>query len=201
MSDILKQTWWDNNLNNKSMFNTFLGWVGDSSAPSKKRFREFLKDQNFKSIVDVGCGPATEFFGFANEGIEIQYTGVDSSEFLVNYNQDRNIPMVLAEAHNIPVPDDSFEVAFSRHVLEHQPTFAPVIDELIRISSKLAVHIWFHKPEDKEIIDYDSGQNLYHNYYRKVDIEQHLLSNKKVKSIEWIDVDDTENILLVWLKE
>jgi len=199
--DTYKQTWWDDNLSNKNMFKTFLGWVGDSSAASKKKFREFLKNKNFKTIIDVGCGPATEFFGFADDGINIDYTGVDSSKFLVEHNKSRNIPMLLAEAHNIPVNDNSFDVAFSRHVLEHQPSFKPVLNELIRISSKLAVHIWFHKPEDREIIDYDSNQKLYHNFYRKDDIENFLKLNKKVKNIEWIDVDEKENILLIWLKE
>lgn len=199
--EIYKQTWWDNNLINENMFKTFLGWVGDSSAVSKKKFREFLKNKNFTSIVDVGCGPATEFFGFAEDGIKINYTGVDSSNYLVNYNKNRNIPMILAEAHDIPVVDNSFEVAFSRHVLEHQPSFKPVLSELVRISSKLAVHIWFHKPEDKEIIDYDPNQKLYHNFYKKEDIENFLMLNKKVKNIEWLNVDEKENILLVWLKE
>lgn len=201
MSEIYKQTWWDNNLTNNNMFNTFLGWVGDSSAESKVFFRNYLKDKDYKNIVDVGCGPATEYFGFKQDNINIEYTGVDSSEFLFNYNKNRDIPMIHAEAHRIPVDNDSFEISFSRHVLEHQPSFKPVLDELIRISSKLAVHIWFHKPEDVEIIDYDDAQKLYHNFYKKIDIEEYLKLNEKIKNFEWVDINEKENILLIHMKE
>jgi len=201
MSNIYKQTWWDTNLPNESMFNTFLGWVGDSEAESKIKFRQFLKNRNFKNILDVGCGPATEYFGFKKDDIVIEYMGVDSSQFLVDYNLRRGIPMLMSEAHDIALTDNSYEVVFSRHLLEHQPSFEPVLDEIIRISSKLAVHIWFHKPADEEKIDFDDGQKLYHNFYRREDIEKHLMQNDKVKNFEWLDVNAEENILLIWIKD
>jgi SAM-dependent methyltransferase len=199
MDKILKQTWWDNNLPDQRMFNTFLGWIGGTDAASKVKFRSFLKDKDYKSIIDIGCGPATEYEGFKKDSIDIQYTGVDSSEFLCNYNSNRGVPMIKAEAHSIPVEDSAFDVAHSRHVLEHQPDFRPVLDEIVRVASKLAVHIWFHKPEDKEIIDHDSSTNLYHNFYKKEDIENYLAQNKKVQKVEWLNVDEKENILLIWL--
>lgn len=201
MDKVLKQTWWDYNLPNEHMFNTFLGWIGGTDATSKVKFRSFIKDKNFKNIIDIGCGPATEYEGFKKDNIDIEYTGSDSSEFLCNYNSSRGVNMIKAEAHNLPVENSSYDVSHSRHVLEHQPDFRPVLDELVRVGSKLAVHIWFHKPEDKEIIDYDPGSNLYHNFYKKEDVENHLLENKKVERVEWLEVDDKENILLVWLKQ
>jgi len=200
MTDIYKQTWWDNNLNNDYMYNIFLGWVGDSSAKSKVFFREFLKQHNFKSIIDIGCGPATEFFGFKNDNINIEYTGVDSSSILVDKNLKQGIPMIKAEAHSIPIEDSSYEIAFSRHVLEHQPSFGPVLDEMIRIGKKLAAHIWFKKPSNQEIISYDQAQQLYHNIYNKEDINKYILSNQKVKNFEWVEIDETESLLLIWLK-
>jgi ubiquinone/menaquinone biosynthesis C-methylase UbiE len=200
MTNTYKQTWWDNNLNNEYMFNVFLGWVGDSSAKSKVFFREFLKQHNFESIIDIGCGPATEFFGFKNDNINIEYTGVDSSAILVDKNLKQGIPMIKAEAHSIPVEDSSYEIAFSRHVLEHQPAFGPVLDEMIRIGKKLAAHTWFKKPSNEEVISYDPAQQLYHNTYNKEDINKYILSNQKVKNFEWIEIDETECLLLVWLK-
>jgi len=203
----LKQTWWDENL--PTMYGTFCEWVGDSKAESKIYFRNFLKENDFSTIIDIGCGPATEYEGFKQDGIEIEYIGVDSSEYLYGANTTRNIPMILADAHNIPVPDSSYEIAFSRHLLEHQPDFRPLLDEMVRVGSKLATHIFFIKPSDKENIDFNPDLNLYHNTYEKHTIEAHLRKNPKVVKVEWRDITDDgtegrfagENMILIWLEE
>ena len=201
MSKIIKQTWWDENL--PTMYETFISreWIGDSTAESKVYFRNFLKEGDFSTIIDIGCGPATEYEGFKNDGIKIKYIGVDSSEYLYERNIIQNIPMILAPAHEIPVQDSSYEVAFSRHVLEHQPDFRPVIDEMVRVGSKLAVHIFFIKPANYENIDFNPDTNLYSNTYQQSSIEEYLLKNPKVEEVEWKDITSNENILLIWLTE
>ena len=91
MENIIKQTWWDKNLINR--LDEFKGWIGDSSAESKKFFRDYIKNNNllFKSMLDVGCGVCTEYYSFKNDNIDINYTGVDSSEFLYLFNKEKNI--------------------------------------------------------------------------------------------------------------
>jgi ubiquinone/menaquinone biosynthesis C-methylase UbiE len=204
MKNVIKQTWWDNNLNSK--METFLDWVGPSSAESKVYFRNFLKNSNikFKNCLDVGCGPATEFFGFKNDGINIDYTGVDSSNVLNEINTGKGISMINAEGHEIPVKDSSYELVFSRHVLEHQIAFEPILEEMIRAASTLATHIFFIKPtsQPQEFIWKKSQEdNLYHNRYNVQDIENFLKSNTKVNKFEWREINDLENILLVWIKK
>jgi ubiquinone/menaquinone biosynthesis C-methylase UbiE len=204
MKSVLKQTWWDQNLNSK--MDTFLDWVGSSDAESKVYFRNFLKNSNtkFKNCLDVGCGPATEFFGFKKDNINIEYTGVDSSSVLNNINTEKGIPMIQSEAHRIPVDDSSFDLVFSRHVLEHQLNFEPILEEMIRVSSTLATHIFFIKPTqlDQEFIWTKSQQeNLYHNRYNINDIKNFLKLNPKVEKFEWNEINDLENILLIWIKK
>jgi ubiquinone/menaquinone biosynthesis C-methylase UbiE len=196
-----KQTWWDDNLHNQNQFNTFLGWIGDYTATSKVFFRNFLKENtHFSSILDIGCGPATEFFNFKKDEINIDYMGVDSSQILFKYNIDRGVPMILADSSNIPIADNSYDIAFARHVLEHQSSFENTINEMIRVGKVLAAHIWFKKPADIEHIDYNPNNNLYHNTYNINLLNNYILSNPKVDSIEWKDIDHTESILLIWLK-
>ncbi len=192
------QTWWDNNI--LSRYEEFSKWVGDSSAESKIYFREFLKRRNFESILDVGCGPATEFFALKEELPTIKYTGVDSSKYLNILNNSKGIPMIESPAHQIPLSDDTFDVVLSRHVLEHQPDFKPILGEMIRISSKLATHIFFIKPGENEIINFDQNENLYHNCFKKENIENYLKTFKKIKYFEWKEINQNENILLVWIK-
>lgn len=194
-----KQTWWDNNLKNR--YEDFYSWVGNSSATSKIFFRNFIKQYKFKNILDVGCGPATEFLGFKEDGINIEYMGVDSCKYLYDLNCTKGIPMILSEAESIPIIDSSYEVVFARHVLEHQPTYKKVLNELIRCASRLAVHIFFLKPSDKEHIDYDQVENFYHNIFSKAEIETDLINNNKVEKFEWIDITENENMLLIWIKK
>ena len=196
-----KQTWWDDNLHDQTQFNTFLGWIGDYTAISKLFFRNFLKENpGLSSILDIGCGPATEFFNLKKDEINIDYMGVDSSQILFKYNTGRGVPMILADSSNIPIADSSRDIAFGRHILEHQSCFEHTINEMIRVAKTLAVHIWFKKPADIEHIDYDPSSNLYHNTYNINLLNNYILSNPKVDNIAWRDIDSTESILFIWLK-
>jgi ubiquinone/menaquinone biosynthesis C-methylase UbiE len=194
-----KQTWWDDNLTDR--YDEFASWVGDSNSRSKVFFRNYIKEKKYTSLVDIGCGNATEFFAYQKEYPELKYTGVDSSIILNERNSKLGVPMVLASAENTRLASDFAEVAFSRHVLEHQPKFQPVLTEIIRIASNIAIHIFFIPPSDNsEHIGYDSSQNLYHNRYSKKDIEEYVTSNPKVKSYEWINIENIESALIVHIK-
>lgn len=196
-----KHTWWDDNLPNSETFNTFTGWLGDDNAESRVWFRNYLKENpNYSSLVDVGCGPAVDHFAYPNHGINIKYTGVDSSVYLNERNTGLGVDMIKSEAHDISVQDSLYDIAYSRHVLEHQPDFRANLKELIRVGSKLAVHVFFIKPGDVEGIEYNSEMNLWHNRYKTADIEAFLLANPKVESFKWYDINNEENILIVKLK-
>jgi ubiquinone/menaquinone biosynthesis C-methylase UbiE len=194
-----KQTWWDDNLTDR--YDEFSSWIGDSNSRSKVFFRNYIKSKKYTSLVDVGCGNATEFFAYQKEYPELKYTGLDSSKLLNERNCKLGVPMILASAENTKLASNFAEVAFSRHVLEHQPKFQPVLNEIIRIASNIAIHIFFIPPSDNsEHIGYDSSQNLYHNRYNKKDIEEHIISNHKVKSYEWINIENIELALIIHIK-
>jgi ubiquinone/menaquinone biosynthesis C-methylase UbiE len=191
-----KQTWWDDNL--ATRYDEFVSWVGDSSSRSKVFFRNYVKEKKYTSLVDIGCGNATEFFAYQKEYPELQYTGIDSSKILNEKNSKLGVPMVLAPAENTELPSNFAEVTFSRHVLEHQPKFQPVLNEIIRLASKVAIHVFFIPPGDNdEHIGYDNFQNLYHNRYNKKDIEGYITSNPKVKKYEWINIENVESALII----
>lgn len=198
MSQEFKQTWWDKNL--PTQFEVFQSWIGDSSSRSKKLLREYVIDIKCKSLVDLGCGTATEFFAYRNEYPELTYLGVDSSEFLYKRNVDLGVPMVMASVESTGLPDSSYEVAFSRHVIEHQPSFEPILNEMIRVGSKKAIHIFFIPPKDNiEVINHDPKENLYHNQFDKLKIEKFIESNSKVKEFSWIGLQ-TESVLIIDLQ-
>ena len=199
MATIFNQTWWDNNLQNEDRFNEYLGWLGDKESYSRVFILDNIKDLEIKSIVDFGCGPCVDYFALKDEGYEFEYLGVDSCVHLKEYNESRDIPFLNAPVEKTGLEDDSYELSYSRHLLEHLPTYKDVLKEMIRIANKYVVHIFFIKPSDEEDINYWEEENLYHNHYNKTDIEKYLKRNKKVKSFEWIDITDKENALVITL--
>lgn len=190
-----KQTWWDDNL--ATRFAEFESWVGPSGSMSKAFFRQYIKDKEYKSLIDLGCGNATEHEAYQLEYPEMEYLGVDSSKYLYKLNTTKGIPMILSEAHNVPISSSSYEVVFSRHVLEHQPTFKPVLNEMIRLAEKEAIHVFFLIPGHGEIINYDEAQNLFHNVYDRNEIEDFLTTHEDVQGFRWLPLTSTEEALSI----
>lgn len=191
-----KQTWWDDNL--ETRYKEFESWVGNSDSQSKKWARKYVKDGGYKSLLDLGCGNATEFFAYKKEQPEVNYLGVDSSKYLYDRNTKLGVPMILTPIEATGLEDNHSEVAFSRHVLEHQPDFRPVLKEIVRLGSKLAMHVFFIIPkEDPEHIGYDSVSNLYHNRYNKKDVENFLLELPGIRSYKWLPITWSENALII----
>lgn len=194
-----KQTWWNDNI--PTRMSEFTSWVGSENAQSKVYFRKFVKNGKYKSLIDVGCGTATEYFAYKKEYPELEYLGVDSCVPLHDKNKELGVPILLADADNIPLEDNSAEVVFARHVLEHQPSFYPVLNEMIRLSKILVCHIFFITPKyDSEVISYDPKENLYHNQFSRQSIEDVLHHNPKVSTFFWRPINNDETALIIYLK-
>ena len=197
--ELFKQTWWDNNL--KTRFNDYIGWLGNSDADSRHFIRENIKDLGIKSIADFGCGPGVEFTALTEEGYEFEYLGIDSCIHLKEINEANGIPFLNAPVEKTGLKANSYELSYSRHVLEHLPSFEDALTEMIRVSKKYVVHTFFLKPNEEEFEpNHWKEENLYHNTYNKNDIESFLKKNKKVESFEWVDINEKENALTITLK-
>ncbi len=199
-----QQTWWNENA--ALRINEFQSWVGDASASSKVYMAMYLKSKmssGYATLLDAGCGTGTFYDTLQQLGLLITYTGVDSCKYFIQMNRDRGIIMLDADLRRIPVPDGTFDVAFSRHTFEHQPCVDDILLELIRVGRHEMCHIFFIKPlvgsEQQEHINWDKDSNLYHNTYTRAHIESLLTSHKRVSSWKWVDINDQECALHVYL--
>lgn len=194
-----EQTCWNKFATEK--FDTFMSWVGDHTIESKVFVRKYINSQGHKSVVDVGCGPATDFHGYKADNFDIQYTGVDSSHIMAIRAGERGASVIVSPIEEITLPDNYADVAYCRHVLEHLPSFRDGIPELLRIARKETLVTFFLNPgTDPEKIDYSSHENMYHNVYNKKDIEDYLLTLPKVESFRWELVAQRECVLFIKLK-
>ena len=192
------QTWWNKNV--KSKINVFKSWIGNEDAESKCYIARYLQSKQYNTFIDVGCGTATMSKCLLNHKLSLEYTGVDSCDYLINLGKENNITIINSDVRNMSnIINSKYDFGFSRHVLEHQESFSLALSELIRVSKYEACHIFFIKPEEVEIINYDPINNLYHNKYSIVDINTFLQNNTKVTSWEWVNINDNEIALHIIL--
>ena len=188
------QTWWNENAKNK--LGTFMSWVGDHNASTKVYSRNYIYNKKFESIVDLGCATCTMYDGFKKEGFDIEYTGVDSCEHFIELSRAKGVNCVCSDVRKTPFLDSSFDMVYSRHIIEHQPEFKNYMDETIRLSKKEVLHIFFKNPGETETISYSSDDNLFHNTYKKEDIEDYLRNHKKIKEFFWVMLNKDEECAL-----
>lgn len=186
-------TWWNKNAENR--MNDFVTWVGESDQPSKIYCRGYVAGRQYKNIIDCGCGLASEYFGYKEDNYQIEYTGLDSCVYFVEKNRQNGIAMVEAELEaDFPIENNFYECAYCREVIEHLSYYEKAISEMIRIASKEVIIVMFIKPTDEEEnIDYWEEEDLYHNTYNKGKLEQFILGNEKVASINWRFINDLSN--------
>lgn len=183
-------SWWNKNV--QLRIDEFKSWVGDFNQPSKIYCRQHIAKNKYKSIIDCGCGLASDYYGFLDDQYDIEYTGLDSCDFFVDDNRNRGITMVKSELEaDLDIPDSSYECVYSREVLEHLSYYEKSLSEFIRIGSKEVLIVFFIYPcAGDDQINYWEAEDLYHNVYGKEKLEGFILSNPKVKNIMWSDVND-----------
>lgn len=89
----------------------------DKSVEQAHNFAlQFLKDvplDGVETVLDVGCGRGYQAEWFANKGKNV--TGVDFKK----YRDIENVEFIEADITNLPLPDSSFDLIWTHHVLEH----------------------------------------------------------------------------------
>ena len=156
------------------------------------------------SFLDYGSGSATTLEAMLNywkgqfeTGLPIKYLGVDIIPKNIEWCREKfKMPWqvnfeVNPSLHKIDQPDKSWDVVFSRHVVDHMESFEGAMDEHCRVAKKLVIVVLWRPLGDgdehqiKHIIDQGKVyENEYTNDY----------SRKKV--MEWIKSKETEWELL-----
>lgn len=138
-------SWWNKNI--ETRMHDFKSWIGDFNQPSKTYCRNYIASKQYKSIIDAGCGLASDYFGFKGDQYNINYLGLDSCTYLINLNRTHSIPVIETELEtDLPLSDSSYDCVYCREVLEHLPYYEKTLSEFIRIASKEVIVVFFIKP-------------------------------------------------------
>ncbi|MCC6952621.1 MAG: class I SAM-dependent methyltransferase [Deltaproteobacteria bacterium] len=117
-------------------------------------------------VLDAGCNTGVEGYRLFASGYAGQYVGADSNPLALSHALEnltgRPASFLLSDLAAIPFPDKSFDVVFSKDVIEHAPTFEPILSELCRLTRGVLVLSMFIRMRegDDEIRPHPDGYYL-----------------------------------------
>lgn len=153
------------------------------------------------SLLDFGCGSATTYEAITNAGLDIDYTGTDVIKKNIDWCQETYPEgkfVYNGEVNTITQPDKSFDVAFSRHVVDHMSSFEQGLDEHCRVARKLVIIVLWYSLNDREEHDFkniidgpqDDRQTYQHEYlnsYSRDMVKEYIASKKDWKLVEFTE--------------
>jgi ubiquinone/menaquinone biosynthesis C-methylase UbiE len=135
-----------------------------------------------QTFLDVGCGSATTLDAIKAIKRHVIYKGVDFIDSRIKWLIDR-YPGYLFEcqdARHLKEDDKSWDVVWSRHVVDHMPSFEEAITEQCRVAKKRVICILWYSITDslEHIIKHVTYEKVfedeYLNQYSRTKIQQFL---------------------------
>jgi ubiquinone/menaquinone biosynthesis C-methylase UbiE len=149
---------------------------GKELHASHKAAEDIIFDIKPESILDAGVGPGVTYERIRDRLGNTRYVGVDIAPVGIE-----KLKLMYPEADfrvgnlmSLPFQNDSFDISYTRHTLEHCPYYDIPIRELCRVSRKRVIIVLFHDLviEDKLVVK--SERHL--NYYSRNKFESFLSS-------------------------
>ena len=149
---------------------SFEVWV-PQEAEQRTELSKCVKRLEIKTILDVGCGLALDYEQYVEDGLSVQYHGIDVTlPFIEEVN--RKYPCLDVRFGNveaIPYDDGSFDAVTCRALLEHLSRLEIAFREMARVSSQYVIVTWFIPPRERvnriEIAYRGSGLQFFKNFY------------------------------------
>lgn len=170
---------------------TFLRFKRQEEHPVRKRAIQ-IAAQLGKSVIDVGCASCIDYPLFKETGMS--YTGIDFTPQFIVYAKrcHPNVDAQVADATSIPYPRHSFDVAYCKDLLEHQPPeqWKTILDEMWRVARNAVVITFFISPDENPVrynLKELDGGVYWDNKYNVGEINKHLRGRDGFKSLEIIE--------------
>lgn len=194
------EKWWEHACRNKTNMEQFIKWQGSENAISRILVRFHINNMQYKSVLDIPCGLCVDYAPLKRSCPDICYFGMDISPLFINQVKEAGIPAMVGKIQNIASTDSTFDVVYSRYILEHLDSYEEAIKELVRVAKKEVIIVFFIVPDneshDRIVAVEANGYPIYHNRYSRSKLEAFLKSLEKVKSFSWQEVKNKNECIL-----
>lgn len=191
------ERFWTRYFDKKNKISEFKNWV-ENNKQSRKVVSNFVKQNNIKKILDVGCGIALDYKQYLDDNLDIEYYGIDlTSEFIkIAKREYPKTIMSLANSETIPYKNNSFDMVSCRDLLEHLDLPIIALREMSRVSNKYVIITWFLPPSKKENLKKVNwlGGDVYYNQY-SINYIESLLNKIGLRILEKINAGNNE----IWI--
>ena len=155
--------------------------VGGNGASHPSQVRGLKLVKSGESLLDVGCGSATtaECLRDYYPEKDVKYKGIDFIDHRIEWNRKYfpKFKFEVQDSEKLNEKDNSWDVVWSRHVLDHTSSFDGGMDEYLRVAKKKVICILFNswgaagKHEIRHIKGRDEAGNevVYDDYYNSYD--------------------------------
>lgn len=117
-------------------------------------------------VLEIGAGSLHEarllFQGRTSKSVN--YSVVDVARELIDKGREEfpMIDFIEGDINRMKLPDDTFDIVYCRHVIEHQPYYKRPIQEMLRVSKDLVIVNLFRWSLREDIIQ---RKKYYSNSY------------------------------------
>jgi len=116
-------------------------WRRICAQDKVNNLQALLKDSDIETILEVGCGTGAVLAEVARRGIGSQHVGVDMADPSEHADPDSHeLTLIQYNGKSLPFDDESFDLVYASHVVEHVPDPRGFISELSRVAKK-AIYI------------------------------------------------------------
>ena len=115
-------------------------------------------DREFKNILVVGCGNGIEAYCLSDTFPNASVTGIDLS--VENPITEGNVSIRNLDVTQLPFSEESFDLIYSYHVLEHIPDYHKALAEINRVLTKDGLII-VGTPNRDRVLGYFSGDGSF----------------------------------------
>ena len=98
--------------------------VYDTCKEDYPEIIEILKEREFDTLLDAGCGPAPLIALLSEMYPEKHFTGIDLTPAMIEKAKEKNLPnaeFVVGDCENLPFEDNSFDVIVCCESFHHYP--------------------------------------------------------------------------------
>lgn len=159
-------------------------------------------------VLDVGCGTALAYPYFVEAGFF--YRGIDFTENFVFYaEKNRQFRagegVEIMDARHMTYPNNSFEIATCKDVLEHLPPkqYQLVLKEMARVARNYLIIGFFRPPRNGatqyHVVTEEENAvtaGCYSNRYSRVELLEFLYK----LGAKWVNIMQNENMKKAWVE-